>query len=311
MNILVGYSGFVGSNLCAKGNFQAVFNSKNIQEAYGIKPDLLIYAGVRGEKYLANQNPEEDRKHISQAKDNISKIKPKKLVLISTIDVFKNPVEVDENTEIDATDLQAYGKNRYDLECWVQKYFQNPLIVRLPGLFGNNIKKNFIYDIINVIPFMLKEEKFKELIMLDNELEKFYELQSNGFYKCNELDLPKKRQLKKKFYKLNFTAMNFTDSRSTYQFYPLERLWNDIQIALAENLQLVHLATEPVSAEEIFNYFTGKTFINYLEGKPASYDCRTLFAELFSAKKNYLLDKNRILEMISLFIKNALKELPV
>lgn len=101
MNALVGYTGFVGSNLVETGQFQAVYNSKNITEAYGTKPDLLVYAGIRAEKYLANSHPSKDMEQILQAEENIKKIQPGKLVLISTIDVFKEPKFVDENSEID------------------------------------------------------------------------------------------------------------------------------------------------------------------------------------------------------------------
>ena len=85
---------------------------------------------------------------------------PKKLVLISTIDVFTSPKGVDERSEIDTGNLQPYGYNRYQLELWVREHYPDALIVRLPGLFGKNIKKNFIYDFIHVIPFMLKKENF-------------------------------------------------------------------------------------------------------------------------------------------------------
>ena len=44
--------------------------------------------------------------------------------------------------------------------------FSNYLIVHLPGLYGKNIKKNFIYDLINIIPNMLKEDKFQEFLNL-------------------------------------------------------------------------------------------------------------------------------------------------
>ena len=90
MKALVGYTGFVGSNICeAAGNdIDALYNSRNIAEAYGTNPDLLIYAGLRAEKYLANNAPEKDLELIFQAERNIEKIDPKKLVLISTIDIF-------------------------------------------------------------------------------------------------------------------------------------------------------------------------------------------------------------------------------
>lgn len=67
MKALVGYTGFVGSNIYAEGTFDVAYNSKNIEEAYGTNPDLLIYAGLRAEKYLANNAPEKDMELIFQA----------------------------------------------------------------------------------------------------------------------------------------------------------------------------------------------------------------------------------------------------
>ena len=56
MKAIVGYTGFVGSNLTASGDFDAKYNSGNIREAFGTKPDLLVYSGLRAEKYLANNS---------------------------------------------------------------------------------------------------------------------------------------------------------------------------------------------------------------------------------------------------------------
>ena len=302
MRALVGYTGFVGSNIYATGDFDAVYNSKNIQDAYGTKPELLIYAGLRAEKYLANNDPEKDMELIYQAEENISKISPKHLVLISTIDVFKKPRNVDEKSKIDTENLHAYGYNRYKLELWVREKYPDALIIRLPGLFGKNIKKNFIYDYINVIPFMLKTEKFIELSEKDPELENFYELQSNGFYKLHVNDVDRER-LKAKFKALGFSALNFTDSRSKYQFYDLRRLWNDIQIALEKDIKLWHPATEPVSAGELYKYLIGDDFENELSGEPANYDYRTIHAEAFGGKNGYICDKKQVLDEIKEFVE--------
>ena len=146
---LVGYTGFVGSNIFSKTIFDGVYNSKNIEDAFGTQPDLLIYAGLRAEKYLANNSPEKDNELICNAAENIERIAAKKLVLISTIDVFKTPVNVDENSAIDTTNLAPYGLKRYRLELWAREMYPDALIIRLPGVFGENIKKNFIYDYIN------------------------------------------------------------------------------------------------------------------------------------------------------------------
>lgn len=303
MKALVGYTGFVGSNIYdAAGNeIDAVYHSKNIKDAYGTKPDLLIYAGLRAEKYLANNAPEKDRELIYQAEENIEKIGPKKLVLISTIDVFKVPKGVNENSTIDIENLHAYGYNRYQLELWVREKYSDALIVRLPGLFGKNIKKNFIYDFVNVIPFMLKKEKFEELLGKDSELTKFYTLQENGFYKVNVSEADRE-MLKNKFRKLGFSALNFTDSRSVYQFYNLDHLWQDINTALDAGIKLWHPATEPVSAGEIYEYLTGKKFVNELGGMPADYDYKTVYAEIFSGKNGYIIDKKDVLGEIKNFV---------
>ena len=84
MKILVGYTGFVGSNIYATGDFDAVYNSRNIQEAYGTEPDLLIYSGLRAEKYLANNAPEKDMELIYQA-ENIQVFKYKKCTFMSPL----------------------------------------------------------------------------------------------------------------------------------------------------------------------------------------------------------------------------------
>ena len=110
MNALVGYTGFVGSNLYAPERFDAAWNSKNVGEGYGTKPELLVYAGVRAEKFLANRDPEKDLENIRDAMRNMERICPRKLVLISTIDVFKNPVGPDEDSSVETLISSPMGQ---------------------------------------------------------------------------------------------------------------------------------------------------------------------------------------------------------
>ena len=322
MVALVGYSGFVGSNLYsrARNRIKGVFNSQNIERAYGLEPEVLIYAGVRAEKYLANSAPEQDLEQILAAEANIKAINPQRLVLISTIDVYKNPVGVDETDSVFSdgkggagNGINPYGLNRYYLEAWARKQYPNALIVRLPGLYGYNIKKNFIYDYMNVIPTMLKKEKYQELKVLEKAgdgiiLEDCYEPAPNGFCKCRKLDKEKRELLKKKFKKLGFTALHFTDSRSTFQFYSLGRLWEDIQTALNEDIPLLNIATEPVSAAELYKALTGEVFKNELKGVPAKYDFRTTYASKFGGKDGYIYDKEAVLKDVKMFVEHMIKE---
>ncbi len=303
MNALVGCTGFVGSNLYEPGRFDVAFHSSDIQEAYGTTPDLLVYAGMRAEKYLANHAPEKDMELVCEAEENIRRIQPKKLVLISTIDVFKVPKGVDETAEIDTDGLHPYGYNRYCLEQWVRAHYPDALIIRLPGLFGKNIKKNFIYDYIHVIPFMLTPQKMAEMAQADPELENYYEQQENGFYRVKTLTEPTEAVLKEKWKKIGFSALNFTDSRSRYQFYPLHRLWTDIQTALKHDLKLWHPAAEPVSAGEVYQYLTGTQFVNELGQTPADYDYRTGYANLFGGANGYICGKEEVLKDIAEFVK--------
>ena len=310
-SMLVGYTGFVGSNIAANHDFTWKINSKNKEEAFGKKPDLLVYAGLRAEKFLANKDPEADMATIMEAMEQIKKIKPKKLVLISTVDVYKNPVNVDEDTEIDTDGLLPYGANRYKLEQMVRETWEDALIIRLPGLFGKNLKKNFIYDFIHVIPAMLKAEKFQELAKRSTLVESSYRNLGNGFYKCTltEKVNPSAKEiyaideLKQEFKSLEFSALNFTDSRGVFQFYNLANLWNDIQTALEKDIRLLNIATQPLSVAEIFERLTERKFSNEILQNPPFYDYRSKHAEVFGGANGYFADKETVLNEIVEFVK--------
>lgn len=306
MEILVGYTGFVGSNLNLQRKFDKTFNSKNIENAFGTNPDLCVYAGVRAEKFLANKDPEKDLETIKDTIENIKKINPKKLVLISTIDVYKNPVKVDENSVIDTENLHAYGLNRYYLENWVAENIEDYHIIRLPGLFGRNLKKNFIYDLINLIPSMLNEAKYKELAEKSELISKHYISQENGFYKCAYKTEEERQLLKEAFDNIGFSALNFTDSRGVFQFYNLAYLWSHIEIAIKNNIRLLNLAVEPVSVSEIYKKVRGTDFINEVASVIPKYDFNTIYANNFGGKNGYIFDKQQSINDIYNFVKDGM-----
>lgn len=300
MEYLVGYTGFVGSNIYESHHFDGLFNSKNIKEAYGRNPDLLVYSGVPAQKFIANSNPSEDMCIIEKAKENIQMINPKEIILISTIDVYKEPQEVYEDSEI-MDDNEPYGKNRYLLEKWVMDNFDNYLIVRLPGLYGNNIKKNFIYDLINIIPSMLTYEKYEEIknpLIINS-----YEDNHNGFYKLKDLNNKDKKALKNYFCNNDFNALSFTDSRSSFQFYNLKNLWKDITIARENNIHILNLATEPITASSLYESIMHKEFVNHLNKRVARYNYKTRYDKIFGGKNGYIATKEEILEDIIQFVK--------
>ncbi|WP_150270364.1 NAD-dependent epimerase/dehydratase family protein [Paenibacillus tepidiphilus] len=146
---LIGFTGYVGSTLLAQTTFNDLYNSKNIADITGKEYDLIVCAAAPAVKWKANQNPEEDFKNIESIKGYLKTVSAKQFILISTVDVYKDPRGVDENTEINPEEVAPYGRHRFYLEEFVRDTFANHLVVRLPGLFGPGLKKNFIYDLIH------------------------------------------------------------------------------------------------------------------------------------------------------------------
>lgn len=148
-NCLIGFSGFVGSTLLKQTSFDSLFRSTNIHDIEGQSFDTVVCAGAPAQKWIANREPEADRQKIDNLITYLKTIQCKRFILISTIDVFKNPIGVDEDTPIDESGLHAYGAHRCLLEKFVESCFANHLIVRLPGLVGPGLRKNVIFDFLN------------------------------------------------------------------------------------------------------------------------------------------------------------------
>ncbi|MEG2464260.1 MAG: hypothetical protein RSA87_03675 [Malacoplasma sp.] len=300
---LVGYTGFVGTNLINSFSFDEVYNTQNISESFGSNPDLLVYAGIRSEKYIANKFPNKDLEDIYNAMENIKKINPKKIVLISTIDVYDINESADENSFIESSNLLPYGRNRFILENWVKENYNDFVIVRLPGLYGLNIKKNFIFDMINNVPKVLTENKFNDLCIQSPILLNFYEKQDNGFYKLKTINSNEHLILRKVYKNLSFSSLNFTDSRGVFQFYNLFYLWDHINVCLLNGIKVVNLVTEPLNVAEIYNYIFEKEFVNEIQEKPPYYNLTTKYAQLFGGTKNYIFDKKFVLEDIKQYVE--------
>jgi len=146
---LIGHTGFVGGNLRAQARFDEFYNSANIASIAGKSFELVVSAGAPAAKWIANQKPDEDRAAIQRLMDALGSVTAKRFCLISSVDVYPRPIDVDETTPIDAQQCQPYGKHRLELEAFVARRFPGAQIVRLPGLFGLGIKKNVIFDFLN------------------------------------------------------------------------------------------------------------------------------------------------------------------
>jgi nucleoside-diphosphate-sugar epimerase len=246
---IIGYTGFIGSNLIRQRHFDNFYNSKNIETIHNQSFDLVICAGVPAVKWLANKEPVKDRENIQKLISCLQKILTQKFILISTVDVYISPIKVDEKTPIILEELQPYGKHRRELECFVQDNFDS-LIIRLPGLFGQGIKKNIIYDFLH-----------------NNLLEKIHQ-------------------------------------DSVFQFYDLNHLWQDIELALNHQLTLVNFATEPTVVTEIARCVFDLDFHNQPPLPIACYDMHTRYAPLLKGTQSpYIWDKERVLQQLQQFVQ--------
>ena len=114
---LIGFSGFVGTTLLKQAAFEAKFRASNIAAIEGQSFDTVVCAGAPAQKWIANQAPEADRQNIDSLIAHLKTVQCKTFVLISTVDVFKDPVGVDERTPVDAAGLHAYGLHRRVRDC--------------------------------------------------------------------------------------------------------------------------------------------------------------------------------------------------
>lgn len=146
---LIGHSGYVGSTLLRQTRFDAMYRSTDIANIRGSTHELVVCCGAPAQKWIANRDPEGDRRKIEGLMAHLSTIQCQRFVLISTVDVFQTPQGVDEDTPIDEDGLHAYGLHRRMLEKFVADTFPDHLIARLPGLVGPGLRKNVIFDFLN------------------------------------------------------------------------------------------------------------------------------------------------------------------
>ena len=300
--VLVGSTGFVGGNLLAAHPFDAAYHSTDVQNGFGRDNGLVVYAGVPAAMYLANADPAADLAVMAAARENLRRLAPKKVVLISSICVFADSRGKTEADEPTPEGLAPYGANRLQLERWVREDWPDALIVRLPALYGKGLKKNFLYDLHTITPALLRPDKYRQLAAESELVRIAYEDAGNGFYKLSGKADP--AALRAWFAAAPFNALAFTDSRSVYQFYDLARLWRDIRTALDADLRVLHLATPPLSAARVYEAFTGKTFTNHLPGAPFDYDLRTRHAALLGGAGEYLCTEDECLTAVCDFLRN-------
>jgi nucleoside-diphosphate-sugar epimerase len=153
MKILIGSTGLVGTTLKETIKFDYEFNSKNLNNFLDndYKDAELYLSCLPATKWLVNQNIPNDLNNINNIINIISQKSYKKVIIISTIDVYcDSPLLSDESYKPNVGKL-SYGTNRYLFEMLVENFVTTDdlKIFRLPALFNKHIKKNILFDLIN------------------------------------------------------------------------------------------------------------------------------------------------------------------
>ena len=145
---LLGYTGFVGSNLLDANGFDDLYNSQNIDDLAGREYDLVVSAANRADSHRINQDGAGDLAEIDALVDTIERARIGKLVLISTVCVYPWGGAPDESTPLSPDGLTPYGANRLHQELRLSDAFDT-LAVRLPQLYGARLRKGVVYDLAN------------------------------------------------------------------------------------------------------------------------------------------------------------------
>ena len=306
---LIGHSGFVGSALLRQARFAACFNSATIPAIEGQSFGTLVCAAAPGSMFEANSAPARDAAQIDGLIARLSGVRAERFVLISSIAVLADFAGGDDETTQAFQQELAYGRHRRKLEAFVESGFPGSLIIRLPALFGHGLRKNFLFDLLNPVPSLLPEARHAELVAalpasLAGWAKGLYSPDPvTGMLKLDRAALNADRRraaLEDAVTALGASATQFHHRDTTYQYYPVDRLWQDIGIALDAGLSHLHLVAEPLAAAQIHAALTGRA----MPDTPARLHCedmRTRHAALWGGEGPYQFSAAATLDRLAAF----------
>jgi nucleoside-diphosphate-sugar epimerase len=244
MDVLVGSTGFVGGHLSQAHHFSLSVHRPNVGELANRDVELLVCAGLPAEKWRANKNPRADWDNMAGLAQVLASVRAQRAVLISTIDVYQPALRVDETNAADFDASGAYGMHRAWFEAFFASRFDECTIVRLPGLFAPDLRKNLIHDLLHG-----REDQWR--------------------------------------------GMN---PASRFQFFDARRTWEMVQWAWSQDVPLLNVSSEPITAQAIADLFG----VRLAGDSPlAEYDMRSVHASAFGGTNGYLFNKAEILTAIA------------
>lgn len=242
-NAIVGHTGFIGTELKKIIKRPKCFSSKNINRLYHYDIKNLFIAAPSSIKFAALQNIEFDLNSIKTLILILNKTKIKKIYLFGTIDAVNFENVTNENSKTNLISCNSYGFYRGLFEKFCLNNFDTT-VLRLPVIFNNDIKKNFLFDIrrknFNFLPNPNSKLQFYNI---DNLKEDLKIIKKKKIKKINLVSQPikideiYKRYLKKKikFENKSIITHNLNSIHSKYWgnknfLYSKRKIFNDLDI---------------------------------------------------------------------------------
>jgi hypothetical protein len=191
-SLLIGSTGYVGSKISQTRKFDFKVHRSDLDTVSNSSHDFLICSGLPATKWLANANPESDWKNVKKLASTLRTISAENALLISTIDVYQPSVGVSERDGPNLDGPEAYGTNRAWFESFFLQNFPSGKVLRLPGLFSIELRKNFVFDLLNdreehfrpVSPD--SEFQFMNLEAINTVIDDFYNTDARVLNICSE-----------------------------------------------------------------------------------------------------------------------------
>jgi nucleoside-diphosphate-sugar epimerase len=89
----------------------------------------------------------------------------------------------------------------------------------------------------------------------------------------------------------------------SFQYYNLEHLWDDIQTALKNNIELLHITSEPITTAEIARDVFGMELPVPQTPAPKKFDLKSIHAETFGGHNGYLYTKEQVIDDIKAYVQ--------
>lgn len=158
--IVLGGKGFVGSAVVEKarehGHDVMPVDLDTYDDAIGASCDVLVNANGNSRKYLAAKSPAKDFElSVSSVVRSFQDFTARLYVHLSSIDVYSDvstPANNTEATQIDCSNVSAYGFHKHLAEELVRHFASQWLILRMAGFVGKRLWKNSVYDILKGRP---------------------------------------------------------------------------------------------------------------------------------------------------------------